>query len=128
VYLCYDRSVECTRCGACCVAPDIAALDKPLGVRCPYLGDDALCTIYDRRPEVCRRYSPDELCTIVQAPTLEERVAKYLAWFGLTDEAARAAGDRSMRVARGRPAAVEPARRHLPVLADPGKSGLLAPF
>ena len=24
-------SAECTRCGACCVAPDIAALGKPLG-------------------------------------------------------------------------------------------------
>ena len=28
---------ECSRCGACCVAPDIAALDKPLGVRGPHL-------------------------------------------------------------------------------------------
>jgi Fe-S-cluster containining protein len=101
------------------VAPDIAALDKPLGSRCPHLGLDNLCTIYDRRPEVCRRYLPDELCSIVQAPALEERVAKYLAWFGLTDEAdrVRAAGEVSMRAARGRSAGVEIARRHLPVLA-----------
>ncbi len=99
---CYDRSVDCTRCGACCVAPDIGALDKPLGVRCPHLGSDNLCTVYDRRPEVCRRHAPDELCSAVAAPTLEERVAKYLAWFGLTDEAerVRAAGETSMRAAR----------------------------
>ena len=74
----------CRRCGACCVAPDIAALDKPLGVRCPYLGPDLLCTDYERRPAVCRGYRPDELCERVAAPTLDERVARYLALFGLS--------------------------------------------
>lgn len=78
---------ECTKCGACCVAPDIAALDKPLGLRCPHLGPDDLCTAYERRPAVCRQYEPDELCRRIEAPTLEERVAKYLAHFELTDEA-----------------------------------------
>ena len=39
--------MECTCCGACCVAPDIAALDKPLGLRCPHLGADNLCTVYE---------------------------------------------------------------------------------
>lgn len=75
---------ECTKCGACCVAPDIAALGKPLGVRCPHLGPDNLCTQYEHRPEVCRSYQPDELCERIAAPTLEERVAKYLAIFDLT--------------------------------------------
>lgn len=74
---------ECTKCGACCVAPDIAALGKPLGVRCPHLGPDNLCTQYENRPEVCRSYQPDELCERIAAPTLEERVAKYLAIFDL---------------------------------------------
>ena len=82
------RTMECTRCGACCVAPDIAALDKPLGLRCPHLGEDNLCTVYDRRPEVCRSYSADALCEAIAAPTLEERVEKYLAHFELQEEAA----------------------------------------
>ena len=79
--------IPCTRCGACCVAPDIAALDKPLGLVCPHLGPDALCTIYERRPQVCRDYAADEVCLQIEAPTLEERVGKYLALFGLTAEA-----------------------------------------
>ena len=77
----------CTRCGACCVAPDIAALDKPLGLVCPHLGPDALCTNYEHRPQVCRDYQADDFCLKIEAPTLEERVSKYLALFGLTAEA-----------------------------------------
>ncbi len=80
---------ECTMCGACCVAPDIAALDKPLGLQCPNLGPDARCLAYESRPAVCRSYSADALCDAIAAPTLEERVAKYLAYFGLSEEAAR---------------------------------------
>jgi len=78
---------ECTKCGACCVAPDIAALDKPLGLRCPHLGPDSLCMAYEARPAVCRSYQADALCLEIAAPTLEERVAKYLAHFDLTAEA-----------------------------------------
>jgi Fe-S-cluster containining protein len=92
--------MECTRCGACCVAPDIAALDKPLGMRCPHLTANNLCGIYDRRPEICRSYRADDLCVRIAAPTLEERVRKYLAEFGLLGEAAAAAPARSMREAR----------------------------
>ncbi|MCE9671984.1 YkgJ family cysteine cluster protein [Myxococcus stipitatus] len=94
--------MECTRCGACCVAPDIAALDKPLGLRCPHLGEDNLCTMYERRPAICRDYQPDEVCRLIEAPTLEERVHKYLALFDLTAEA-RAVKERacpSMKLAR----------------------------
>jgi Fe-S-cluster containining protein len=95
--------MECTRCGACCVAPDIAALDKPLGLRCPHLGADNLCGVYERRPQVCRDYAADWVCQAIEAPTLEERVAKYLALFELGGEAAavREGGCRSMREARG---------------------------
>ena len=77
----------CTRCGACCVAPDIATLGKALGARCPHLGADNLCQVYESRPDICRRYQPDELCEQIAAPTLEERVRKYLALFGLAPEA-----------------------------------------
>ncbi|WNG20512.1 YkgJ family cysteine cluster protein [Cystobacter fuscus] len=94
--------MDCTRCGACCVAPDIAALDKPLGLRCPHLGADNLCTVYERRPQVCRDYQPDAVCRLIEAPTLEERVHKYLALFELTAEAddVRQRGCYSMRQAR----------------------------
>lgn len=95
--------MDCTRCGACCVAPDIAALDKPLGVRCPHLTADNLCGIYDRRPDICRAYQADELCVRIAAPTLEQRVRNYLAEFGLLAEARATAGARSMRAARALP-------------------------
>lgn len=87
-------------CGACCVAPDIAALDKPLGRPCVHLGADDLCTIYERRPGVCRAYRADALCDAIAAPTRDERVRRYLAVFGLEDEADRARGCASMVSAR----------------------------
>jgi Fe-S-cluster containining protein len=92
-------------CGGCCVAPDIAALDKPLGLACPHLTEDCRCRIYETRPDVCRSYKADELCERIAAPTLPERVERYLAIFGLGDEAAavRAAGARSMSTARRLP-------------------------
>ncbi len=77
------KAYECTKCGACCVAPDISTLGKALGVRCPNLGPDNLCTAYEQRPQVCRDYAADELCERIAAPSLEERVANYLALFGL---------------------------------------------
>lgn len=94
--------MDCLRCGTCCVVPDIAALDKPLGVRCPHLGAGLLCDIYARRPAVCRAHRPDEICQKIAAPTLEERRAKYLALFGLAAEAERVArlGLTSMKRAR----------------------------
>jgi Fe-S-cluster containining protein len=81
--------MDCLRCGTCCVAPDIAALDKPLGVRCPHLTAELTCGIYQRRPGICRAHRPDEVCLSVSSPTLEERVRRYLALFGLTEEARR---------------------------------------
>jgi uncharacterized protein len=80
-------SIACSQCGACCVAPDIAALDKPLGLRCPHLQANNLCGVYEHRPLVCRSYSADALCEKIAAPTLEERVQKYLAHFELEAEA-----------------------------------------
>lgn len=76
-------SVACFGCGTCCVAPDIAAVGKGLGTPCPYLRADLRCAVYEDRPQVCRDYSADELCLAIDAPTLDERVAKYRAMFGL---------------------------------------------
>ena len=110
--------VECTLCGACCIAPDIAALDKPLGQRCPHLTPELLCGIYQRRPEVCRSYQADTFCGAIAAPTVEERVHNYLAAFGLVEEARAAA----LAVSRG-PTTLR-SLRPLPVLqATSARSG-----
>lgn len=76
-------SMDCLRCGTCCVAPDIKALGKPLAVRCRHLNADGACDRYGERPAVCRGYQPDEICLLIAAPTLEERVEKYLRLFDL---------------------------------------------
>ena len=84
-----EEPVVCTKCGACCVAPDISALNKPAGVRCRYLTEDNCCRIYEERPDVGRNYRPDETCLSVQAPTLAERVDRYRVLFGLEAENSR---------------------------------------
>jgi Fe-S-cluster containining protein len=76
-------SIECTKCGACCVAPDNSSLGKPLGVRCEHLLPDNLCAVYENRPQICRDYQADWLCERIAAPTLSERVSKYLDVFEL---------------------------------------------
>ena len=81
-----ECAIECSRCGACCIGADITALGKPVGVRCQHLTRDNLCAIYDHRPDVCRRYQPDETCLMIEAPTLGERVRKYMDLFGLQPE------------------------------------------
>jgi len=65
------------------MAPDITTLGKPLGVRCPHLGENGLCAIYEERPAVCRGYRADGICLEIAAPTLAERVDKYLRLFEL---------------------------------------------
>ena len=75
--------MECLRCGTCCVAPDISTLGKKAGKRCAHLSENFDCGIYGERPAVCRGYRPDEICRLVAAPTLGERVAGYLRLFGL---------------------------------------------
>ncbi|GEM48132.1 YkgJ family cysteine cluster protein [Deinococcus cellulosilyticus] len=75
---------DCTACGACCTAPDISTLQKPLGVRCLNLQHSCLCTIYENRPEVCRNYQPDWICgEVAPLPTLEARVKRFLEIYGL---------------------------------------------
>lgn len=76
---------QCVACGACCAAPDISSLEKPLGVACRNLLPDHLCGIYETRPAVCRNYRPDWVCAeVAPLPTLEDRIARYLAIYGLS--------------------------------------------
>ena len=77
-------SRECTACGACCAAPDISSLGKPLGVPCAFLRGDCLCAVYDERPGVCRAYAPDWVCgEVAPLPDLAARVARFLEIYGL---------------------------------------------
>lgn len=83
---------ECCACGACCVAPDIAALAKPLHTPCAQLyaapHGQQLCRAYDSRPAVCRGYAPDWVCgEVAPLPTLEARSRRLLELYGLWDEA-----------------------------------------
>jgi len=80
-------SRDCSGCGACCAAPDISALAKPLGVRCAFLEPDCRCGRYDTRPSTCREYRPDWVCgEVAPLPTLEARVARFLSIYGLDAE------------------------------------------
>ncbi|MRR54861.1 MAG: YkgJ family cysteine cluster protein [Deltaproteobacteria bacterium] len=78
--------MDCRRCATCCTAPDISTLAKPVGVPCQYLDTEGKCRIYSKRPAVCRNYLPDEICEIIDAPTLEQRVTNYLRIFSLRNE------------------------------------------
>ena len=72
------------------MAPDIAALGKALGERCPHLTAENLCAVYESRPQICRDYAADWLCERIAAPTLDQRVHNYLAVFDLAPFAATA--------------------------------------
>ena len=75
---------DCTACGACCAAPDISALNKPLGVPCLNLQAGCLCAVYASRPDVCRDYQPDWVCgEVAPLPTLEARAARFLEIYGM---------------------------------------------
>ncbi|MBE0388928.1 hypothetical protein PLUTE_a3687 [Pseudoalteromonas luteoviolacea DSM 6061] len=49
-------------CGACCIAPSISSLNKAANVRCKYLNQDNLCSIFDKpeRPKVCSDFKADK--------------------------------------------------------------------
>lgn len=89
---------DCVACGACCSAPDITALSKPLGVACRHLeafqpGVGCLCRIYAARPPVCRSYAPDWVCgEVAPLPTLEARTQRFLDLYGLEGGGAPAGG------------------------------------
>jgi uncharacterized protein len=74
-------------------------------MRCPHLLENNLCSVYERRPQICRDYQADALCEQIAAPTLDERVAKYLALFELSEEAqaVKQSGCSSLRAFRQAP-------------------------
>lgn len=76
-------ATACYRCGTCCIAADISTIQKPAAVRCVHLADDFSCTIYENRPEVCRNYTPWELCDRIQHPDANVRVRRFLEAFGM---------------------------------------------
>lgn len=84
-------SRECSACGACCTAPDIAALGKRLHTPCRNLrpvGGRELCAVYPQRPGVCRDYAPDWVCGEVSPlPTLAERSRRFLTLYGFAEGA-----------------------------------------
>lgn len=49
---------SCGTCNACCIAPSIPELDKPLDTPCPHLkqGPKGCCSVYADRPQVCRTF------------------------------------------------------------------------
>jgi hypothetical protein len=59
-------SMECRRCGACCVALSISSPipgmphGAPAGVPCIHLDDRNLCRLFNHpdRPRVCREFPP----------------------------------------------------------------------
>ncbi|MBB6099773.1 hypothetical protein HNR42_003231 [Deinobacterium chartae] len=78
---------DCSGCGACCAAPDIAALAKPLGVPCRHLQADCRCAVYASRPQPCRNYRPDWVCgEVAPLPDLEARIRRFLQIYGLEAE------------------------------------------
>jgi len=72
---------KCYQCGVCCTATDIACLQKPPATRCPHLADDNRCSIYETRPQVCRDYTPWELCDEIQKAPPEEKIRTFLKAF-----------------------------------------------
>lgn len=51
------KRFHCDRCGECCKHVNYVSLLKDFDAgngRCKYLTEDNLCSIYDRRPDVCR--------------------------------------------------------------------------
>ncbi|PKL16258.1 MAG: hypothetical protein CVV49_17230 [Spirochaetae bacterium HGW-Spirochaetae-5] len=61
--------MNCNQCGACCIAPSISSIipetgrNKPAGTRCVHLSTEMKCSIYTKRPAVCRDFTPTvDLC------------------------------------------------------------------
>lgn len=61
--------MNCRKCGACCTAPSISSPipdmpeGKPAGFTCIHITQDNECSIYEKRPAVCRNYTPTaDLC------------------------------------------------------------------
>lgn len=57
------KPLQCGVCTACCFTHAVEEIGKPMFTRCPHLGPvEALggregCTIYDDRPQACRKFA-----------------------------------------------------------------------
>lgn len=49
-------SRECGTCNACCDILEVAAVDKPVNTLCKHWQTGTGCTIYERRPQMCRSF------------------------------------------------------------------------
>ena len=47
---------QCGSCNACCDVLEVAAVDKPVNQLCQHWQTGTGCTIYDRRPQMCRSF------------------------------------------------------------------------
>ncbi|MGY4451095.1 bacterioferritin-associated ferredoxin [Bradyrhizobium sp. i1.3.1] len=47
---------QCGSCNACCDILEVAAVDKPVNQLCRHWQTGTGCTIYDRRPQMCRSF------------------------------------------------------------------------
>jgi hypothetical protein len=59
--------MKCLHCGDCCIRFEIPEINKRAGVRCQYLTDKNLCSIYykSERPMVCYKHDyPADVCPI----------------------------------------------------------------
>ncbi|WGD54224.1 YkgJ family cysteine cluster protein [Bradyrhizobium sp. CB1650] len=50
-------SRQCGSCNACCDILEVAAVDKPVHQLCKHWQADTGCTIYGRRPQMCRSFA-----------------------------------------------------------------------
>jgi Fe-S-cluster containining protein len=51
------RTRECGSCNACCDILEVEAVDKPENELCKHWQAGTGCTIYDRRPQMCRSFT-----------------------------------------------------------------------
>jgi len=61
----------CGSCDACCIAPEIVALNKPAGVPCAHLckSKTGSCTIYKKRPGECSEFT----CAWLTSPHMPKK-------------------------------------------------------
>ncbi len=78
-----DNKIECTMCGACCIAFDISVLGKKAGEPCAHLTAGRQCGIYENRPWGCKGYRPDELCILFSSLSEEDRVRLLQKIYGV---------------------------------------------
>jgi Fe-S-cluster containining protein len=75
--------INCFQCGVCCTVFEISSLNKPECEVCKYLTDDNLCSIYDKRPDVCKNFMPDEICVLISTLPKDEKLYVVKKIYGI---------------------------------------------